>query len=494
MIVGPGHANHAAQRTTLDDLFRRAAVRNPDAVALTDPDDRGWFTDGEPRQLTYAQADRVVWALAARLRSLGLQTDAVVAMQLPNTVETVLALLAILRAGLIAAPLPMLWREIEIVAALSAVAAKTFITTSRIGATDHCALARHIAAGLFSIRHVCAFGETPCDGAVLLDDVFVAKPEMVPAAQRSDNPAAHAAVVTFEPTPRGLLPVVRNHSQLIAGGMAIMREAALPQDLTLLSAAAPSSFAGLSVTLLPWLLSGGRLVLHQPFDTDLFRAQYRAHGCNAVVVPGPLAAGFTEFQDTSRMIALWRAPERIDHAPGTGAWPLLDVTAFGEFGLHAAMRQSDGRMARLSLGLTHNAQGGLEAVETRRSPNGTLALRGAMVTGAGFDATGEPNASDGFVDTGYPCRIDAEHGSLVVTGPQPGMIGVGGYRIAGNDVDAIAAGLAADGAIAALPDGLLGQRLHGRASDPAEAVAALVARGANPLLSGAFQRRTAANL
>ena len=109
MIVGAAPLDDA-ERTTLDDLFRRAAVRNPDAVALADPDDRVHFTDGEPRQLTYAQADRIVWAIAARLRTLGLQTDAVIGVQLPNTVESILGVLGILRAGMIAAPLPLLHR------------------------------------------------------------------------------------------------------------------------------------------------------------------------------------------------------------------------------------------------------------------------------------------------------------------------------------------------------------------------------------------------
>ena len=67
---------------TLDDLFRRAAARRPDALALVDPPDRDSFTDGAPRRLTYAQADRVVSAIAARLRTLGLPTDAVVGIQL----------------------------------------------------------------------------------------------------------------------------------------------------------------------------------------------------------------------------------------------------------------------------------------------------------------------------------------------------------------------------------------------------------------------------
>src|SRR5438105_14449276 len=61
-----------AVRATLDHLFARALERRPDALALIDPPDRASFTDGPVRRLTYAQADRAISALAARLRSFGL--------------------------------------------------------------------------------------------------------------------------------------------------------------------------------------------------------------------------------------------------------------------------------------------------------------------------------------------------------------------------------------------------------------------------------------
>ncbi|MGE5166719.1 MAG: AMP-binding protein [Hyphomicrobiales bacterium] len=83
--------------TTLDDLFRRAGVRHPNMPALVDPPNRESFTDGAPRVPSYAQADRAISAVAARLRALGLQTDAVIAIQLPNTVDSIIAFLGVLR-------------------------------------------------------------------------------------------------------------------------------------------------------------------------------------------------------------------------------------------------------------------------------------------------------------------------------------------------------------------------------------------------------------
>jgi non-ribosomal peptide synthetase component E (peptide arylation enzyme) len=478
-----------AERTTLDDLFRRAAVRNPDAIALVDPDNRASFTDGEARQLTYAQADRAIWAIAARLQALSLRADNSVAYQLPNTVDSVLLLLGILRAGLIAAPLPMLWRKSEIVAALSQVEAKALVTTSRIGEADHCDITMQAAAELFSVRHVCGFGDGLPDGVVSLQDVFSdGRHKLSPPTQCEGNPARYRAVITFEPATRGIQPIMRNHAQLIAGGMALLALCGINQGGAILSATPISSFAGIAVTLLPWLLSGGPLVLHQPFNADIFVAQQRVWQCNAVVVPGPLAAALSDtghFDDIATMLALWRAPERPDREQWHGRAPLCDITAFGEFGLIASRRGHGDIMAPLPFGAPHTSA----VIEGKRTSTGTLALRGAMVAGPRLAAPEDHGANaseavDGFVDTFYQCRV--EHDKLVVAGPQPGMVGIGGYRIARGEIDAMCAALPPDSLIAALPDALTGQRLKGRAVDPAAAKARLVASGANPLLAGAF--------
>src|ERR1700731_1721317 len=123
--------NDTGDRTTIDDLFRRAGVRRPDALALIDAPNRETFTDGAPRRLTYAQADHAVSAIAGRLRRIGLQTDAIVAMRVESTVENVLTFLGILRAGLIPMPLPLLWRRAGSVAALRRVGATALIVSGR---------------------------------------------------------------------------------------------------------------------------------------------------------------------------------------------------------------------------------------------------------------------------------------------------------------------------------------------------------------------------
>ena len=233
-------------RITVSELFHYAVRRRPDALALADPANRSDIVGGKPRRLSYAAADRAIAAIAARLRGMGLPTDAVVGIQLPNVVENVLTMLAVLRAGMIAAPLPLLWRRADAVTALARVGAKALITCGRIGANDHGQFALQAAAEVFSIRYVCAFGSDLPDGVVSFEDLFSEDPSghLLPLDRARDNAAAHVAVVTFDVSKKGLVPVARTHSELFAGGLAAILESRLAPEANILSALLPASFAG----------------------------------------------------------------------------------------------------------------------------------------------------------------------------------------------------------------------------------------------------------
>ncbi len=510
MILGnPSQAMGATApggRTTLDDVFRRAALRRPNAIALADPPNRASFTAGAPRRLTYAQTDRMISAIAGRLRRLGLQTDSIAGIQLPNTVESVLTLLGVLRAGMIAAPLPLLWRRSEIVNALGRLGAKILITCGHVGAVDHADLAMHSAVDIFPIRYVCAFGDTLPDGVVPFDELYTVEkldplPPMEP--ERGSNPAAHVAVVTWDTTTEGFVPVARNHMEIIAGGDAVLLEGRFEQDAIFLSALAISSFAGLCLTMLPWLLTGGTLALHQPFDVDVAAAQLKEHRCGIVILPAPVVpgladAGYFAAQDELKtVISLWRSPERMGNS---AVWRekhsgLIDVVAFGESGLIATRRDATGKPAPLACGAItapRGAPGAVLVAELTRTEAGTIALRGPMVPWHPFPPGAEHGelpyfkSIHGMVDTGYTCRVDRDTRTMVVTGPPAGIVSVGGYRFALRDLQDIVFGTQGRGQIAALPDALSGQRLCGSAANIDAVRAALTRRGVNPLIVGAF--------
>lgn len=501
MILDKSDALAGEPGATLDDLFRRAGVRNPDGVALTDPPNRARFTDGAPRKLTYAEADRAISAFATRLRDIGLATDAVVAIQFPNTVDGVVALMGVLRAGMIVAPLPLLWRTHEMAAALRAAGAKAIVTSARAGTVAPVQAAMRAAAEVFAIRNVCCFGCDLPDGVVPLDDLFgQAVADRVHEATRQGTGGSHVAAITFDVGADGISAVPRSHSQIIGGGLASFLEVGFAQDGVLLSTIPPVSFAGLALAVVPWLLAGGTLALHQDCDPSALAAQCAGMNAATVILPGPAAAPLEEAgilgHSITHVIALWRAPERMTNAAAwRGRARLVDVAAFGEIGLLAAPRGPDDVPAAIPHGIVaapRDAAGGIKVAETARSSIGTLLLRGPMVPSEAYPPVaqrGDQTASDAssFVDTGFPCRHDDN--ALSLSGPPAGIAVIGGYRFPRRPLELLVAAIDADATIMTVPDGLLGERLAGATADRSVMRAALQARGFNPLVSEAFWPR-----
>jgi acyl-CoA synthetase (AMP-forming)/AMP-acid ligase II len=513
MILGdPARATAPPQgdgRVTIDGVFRRLAQRRPDALALADPPNRATFTDGAPRRLTYAEADRVVTAIAGRLRRMALPPDAIVGIQLPNTAENILTMLGALRAGMIIAPLPLLWRHADAVAALARIGAKALITCGRVGAFHHCELAMRVAAEVFSIRYVGAFGKNLPDGVVPFDDLFDAEnsdPDPALDHERQSNATAHVAAITFDVGASGIVPVARNHAELFAGGLGVLLESRLPPDSHILSTVSPSSFAGISLTLLPWLLSGGALVLHQPFDPEVLVRQRRDDRCGALIVPGPVACQLAETgvfadQGATCAIATWLSPERL---AASQAWrepnaTLVDVSAFGEVAIVPARRGPAGRPSLIPFGSVmapRESEHAAVIAELARTEAGTVALRGPMVPQHAFppgaERSDQPHfkiGPGGWVDSGYACRVDYATKAMVVTGRPAGIVNIGGYRFPLRALQDAVRRINSGATLVSLPYPFIGQRLIGNAGDRNAMMAALGAAGLNPLVVAAFGGR-----
>jgi hypothetical protein len=488
---------------TLDGLFRRVLARDPHALALVDPADKPRVTGQPPQRLTFGDADRAIAALATQFMA-ALPANSVIAVQLPNTVEFVLTVLAAHRAGLVVALLPQLWRQAELTVALNRTGARAIVTTSRIDGVSHADLAMNAAVEAFSIRHVFGFGDDLPDGMVPLDAVVA---EGDGSAAPATQDPRRAAIISFDVTPQGFRAVPRTHLNVIAGALMMFLESGLPQGATLLSATAPSSFAGLSSSLVLWLLSGGSLVLHHPFDGDILDQQLGDNRCDAMVAPAPLALRLAEsgmlarHPALRRVIGLWRAPEQVTSSP---LWPpgraaLTDIYLFGEAGLFGAQRLVDGAAAPIMPGV-HGAprddERSAPSGEILLTANGTLALRGPMVPAAAYapdplarDAPLEPPPADA-VDTFYAARIDRSSGAICITAPPAGILAVGGYRFRAEDLEQWAKRLGQGALLTALPDRLSGYRLAGRAADNPRARDAFTGLGLNPLMIEAFRDGT----
>jgi hypothetical protein len=496
---------HTNVSPTLDGLFRRILARKPGAPALLDPLNKPRVTGQRAKRLTFAEADRAITALAAHFIEAGLPNNSVIAVQLPNTVEFMLTVLAAHRAGLVVALLPLLWRQSELTAAINRTGARAIVTTAKVDGVSHADLAMNAAAEAFSIRHVCGFGNDLPEGMASLDAAIAGGSTTTrPVVQDGRK----AAIISFDVTVDGFRPVPRTHLHLIAGGLALSLESDLPQGSTVMSAIAPSSFAGLTSSLGAWLLTGGTLALHHPFDAEVLERQINEQACETLIAPAQLALRLTEIDLPSRLpalrhvIGLWRAPEQV---ASSAAWTaeqvaMTDVYLFGEAGLFGVRRTADGAPAPIRpgpQGAPREIPGSSISGEIFLTPKCTLGLRGPMVTPAAYAPPLPPSDSlvaqppRDFVDTGYAARLDRSTGAICVTAPPSGIMAVGGYRFLSQDLQEWALRLGQGALLTALPDRLSGHRLAGRAQDNARARAALSELGLNPLMVEAFRDRQA---
>jgi AMP-binding enzyme len=492
---------------TLDALFQRVLARKPDVLALVDPDNKTRVTGQAPRRLTFAEADRAISALAAHFVDSGLPTHSVIAVQLPNTVEFALTVLAAHRAGLVVAVFPLLWRQAELVAALNRTSARAIVASSKVDGISHADLAMNAAAEAFSIRHVFGFGSDLPEGMDSLD-LAIERPSNTVRGVIQDG--RKAAIISFDVTGDGFRAVPRTHLSLIAGGLALSLESDVEQGATIMGAFAPSSFAGLASSMVAWLLSGGTLALHHPFDADVLERQIDELGCDTFIAPAPLALRLDELGLAARMpslrnvIGLWRAPEQVASSPlwTTRNASLTDAYLFGEAGLFGARRTAeDGSPALLKPG-PHGAPrelpGSSIAGEILLTPKGTLGLRGPMVAISAYAPPPPPSDSliaqppRDYVDTEYAARLDRATGTIAITAPPSGVMAVGGYRFLASDLQEWGRRLGQGALLTALPDRLSGHRLAGRAQDNARAREALLELGLNPLMVEAFRDRTSA--
>jgi hypothetical protein len=499
--------NQTNASPTLNALFQRILARKPDAIAMVDPLNKPKVTGQLPRRLTFAQADRAIAALAAHFIDAGLPTHSVIAVQLPNTIEFMLTVLAAHRAGLVVALFPQLWRQAELVAGLNRTSARAIVTTSKIDGVNHADLAMNAAAEAFSIRHVCGFGGDLPEGMASLDQAMARPSE---AARSIVQDGRKAAIISFDMIAEGFRAVPRTHLSVIAGGLALSLESDVPQGTTLMSAFAPASFAGLASSMAIWLLSGGTLVLHHPFDDEVLAQQIREHGCDTLVAPAPLALRLDELGLDSHLpslrnvIGMWRAPEQVGSSTSWTAREasLTDAYLFGEAGLFSARRsQEEGTPAPIKPG-PHGAPrelpGSSIAGEILLTPKGTLGLRGPMVAIAAYAPPPPPSdslipqAPRDYVDTEYAARLDRSTGEIFITAPPSGIMAVGGYRFLSSDLQEWGRRLGQGALLTALPDRLSGHRLAGRAQDNARAREALSELGLNPLMVEAFRDRSTA--
>jgi len=487
-------------KVALDAVFRRNVLTRPGALALADPSDRATFTDGLPRRLNYAEADVAVNRLAAQLKALGLPEGSAVALQLPNTVEAALSLLAIQRAGLVAVPVPVLWRRADLVAALREINARAILTMTRIGDERPAEIACEAAAELFSLGFPCAFGHAVPDGVIAFDLDAAIPPQKADLASARISAANKVAIATFDASRRGAFAVGRTHTQWIAAGFAVMLEARIAPGETIVSTLSPASLAGIASAFVPWLLTGGTLALVHGYSPHAV-AQAASAGAH-LVAPAPALPALSEMSVApfASSIAVHRGPQSLGvDLSQTSCDAIVDIQSFGEIGLVALRRIAKIMASPVPIGKTPAAANAPDApvfIETKRLADGTLAVRGAMVPDKIFPDAARADASqiefdlDGFARTNLRCHAIGSSGLAIEASPD-GIMAIGGLRYGVDELAMRIAKASPGSTLVTRRDPLLGARLAVESNDPPAARKTLDEAGQSRLIFEGVQPRAA---
>ncbi|MCA0318949.1 MAG: AMP-binding protein [Proteobacteria bacterium] len=463
-----------AGRATIDGLLRRAAAIRPHNPALRDASNRPLIIGGPVINLSWGELDGIVDAAAGRLRALGLPVDSVVATQFALSSEAVIALLAIARAGLVAAPVPLGWGRRETVQHLQRLGARAILTTGRAGPVECADLMRHAAAECFSVRAVLSIGGPALDGVMALDDVLDAASEAEHfEIERTDNPADHVVLVTADATAAGHVAVPRSHNELIAGGLAAFVASAPDEGSVIAATLAPDTFAGLALQVVPWLMSGGQFVAHPPLALRALIDDVAESATSHLVLPAAASESLDRADPESlgslrHVTLLARRGQEAAAAVASGGDTARDVfLAAGEAGL-VRIAGPDGA---LPLGAESSGQS-VTLIETRIGAEGALMMRGAMVPLNAFPPGAENGLppywstdAEGFRDTGIPATVGLTPKTILLAGDATGIVAVGGRRFAESDLHAAYAEAGGEIAPVVRADPLLGQRVAGVIGD-----------------------------
>ncbi|MFC3069176.1 class I adenylate-forming enzyme family protein [Phenylobacterium soli] len=270
---------------TIDALFRAAVAVRADAEALVDAPNRQALAGTPPQRLTYAELDRRVDALCHVLAGLGVGRGDVVATQLPNLVEGVVAFLACARMGAILSPVAMAYRGHELRQILPSVEPKAYITVGEFHGCDHAAMLVELKAEGVTAAEIVSLGAAPPAGAMALD-VLMAEAPAAPFDTPADLDAAEALTICWtsgtEAMPKG---VPRHHDHWVVNGEALVEAAGLQVGDTILNPFPLINIAAIGGMVMTWLLAQGRLVQHHPFDLPIFLGQMQDEGVAYTVAP-----------------------------------------------------------------------------------------------------------------------------------------------------------------------------------------------------------------
>ncbi|ANY20238.1 Short-chain-fatty-acid--CoA ligase [Tsuneonella dongtanensis] len=497
MIVSPEARRRAYREAgwwgdkTLADLFFANAAAHPERVALVDAPNRGDFAFGDARRMTYAELAAEVERLAGALLEAGIGKDDVVVIQLPNISEFVALYFACATIGAIVSPVAIQYRSHELSTMFGIVEPRAFVCGTQAKGMDHVGVARPLLGDAMLMT---VGPDAPPDA------IDLSAAQAVPGrleAHRAANLVDADDVFTICWTsgttgvPKGV-PRSHNHWVGIAPGTYVT--ARLEDGDVLLNPFPLINMASIGGVTMSWLRIAGTMVLHHPFDPQVYLAQIATERPSFTIAPPAVLTMLLQNEallaqvDLSSLRTIGSGSAPLAPAMVAGFQERLGIPVINIFGSNEGMSLITGpddvpdpverasffpRLLNLPPYYRDEPQ---VIMESRLVPPeggdpitaegipGELQIRGPAVFDGYWRAPEQTAAAlteDGYFRTGDLFQIEQAGRFLRFVGRCKDLIIRGGVNISPEEIDQLLGGhpSLAEACVFALPDPVMGERI-----------------------------------
>ena len=276
---------------TIGDLLLHWSERRASELAVVDPPNKFEISGCRPERWTWGELLVQVGRYAALLQAQGLRKDDILVMQLPNCVEQHAIYLACAISGIVVSPVPVQYRTHELAHVMDITQAKLAITTQHVGQFKAAQLWTDHAHQFSSLQTILSLGEHLPEGAIPLSPLLLQTPvwdaTQISAHMKASGVTAHdvLTICWTSGTEAKSKGVPRNHNEWLIAGHSVSQAGELKEGAHLLIPFPFVNMAGVSSSLAAWILIGGTLHHHHPFDLTIFIEQLREFPMDYSVAP-----------------------------------------------------------------------------------------------------------------------------------------------------------------------------------------------------------------
>jgi len=474
---------------TLNSIFASAVKDNPKSLAICDPINRDKMVSGNMLRLSFSELESHVEHVAHCLYVNGLRRNDKIILQMPNVVEIVLVYLAASRLGLIISPVAMEYGHHELKFIGDTIKPKAYIAfrefkNSEFGAVQGAIFDKSCKRLFFGIGGVFENkNEELTDYLKYKESIKVNANDIMTICWTSGTTGRSKGVP-------------RSHNHWLSSTLASEDAIKLKTGAVMLNPFPFINMAAIGGFLFYWLKVRGRLILHHPFDPNVYLSQIQNEKVEYTIAPPAVLTRLLQTKDqikanfdlsSLRVIGSGSAP--LSKEMVQGFENEFDVSIINIFGsnegmailsspsdvLDPGLRASffprfgrdefewDNRISQQIKTKLIDPETGVEIVDP--SVPGELLISGATVFDGYYNSpldNKEAFSSDGYFRSGDLFEISGENNQFYkFVGRCKSLIVRGGVNISPEELDELISSheQISEAVVVAYPDDIMGEKV-----------------------------------